>query len=156
MKKTVFILMVLCLLAGCAQTGEQSEPAKKGVHGYRGLPVEVRSEEGIPVKVEAKDDKALPVKVDIQGDKALPVKLDMSGGRALPVEVRVPQLALVFITIAALAILFIAVVTCFAAIAAARSARIARDDAKAAYRSADVIKASQQQREAELHASNNQ
>ncbi len=171
MKKTVFILMVLCFLAGCAETGEQKSPVRAEKQAFKGLPVELRlpTDKSIPVKVEAKDkegipvivqwqgdnakpvkvevksDKALSVDVNIQGDKGLPVRLDMEGDTGLLVEVKLPQNALVFIAIAAAAILLIAIVTCFAAIGAARSA-------KAACQSADTIKKLQQQSKSDLHA----
>jgi len=171
MKETIFILMVFCFLAGCAETGQQKSPAKAERRGLKGLPVELRlpSDKSIPVKVEAKDkegipvkvqwqednakpvkvevkgDKALSVDVNIQGDKRLPVRLDMEGDTGLLVEVKLPQNALVFMAIAAASILFIAIVTCFAAIGAARSAKAARQ-------SADIIKKLQQQSKSDLHA----
>ena len=174
MKETVFALMTLCFLAGCAETGEQKSPAKAEKQPFfKGLPIELQvpDDEAIPVRVEAKDkegipvrvqwqedngkpvkvelktDKALPVDVNIRGDKRLSVRLDMEGGKGLLVEVKLPRAALVFMVIGAAAILLIAIITCFAAIGAARSA-------KAAYQSADAIKKAQQQSKSDLHATN--
>jgi hypothetical protein len=173
---TAIVLIGLCFLAGCAERGEQKNTVKTKAQGYKGLPVELRtqSENGLPVEVQVKgdegvpvkldlqdgkllpvevktqDDKAIPVKLDMQGDESLrvevniqsdkefPVKLDMEGDKGLLVEIKVPQVALVFIAIAVGTILLIAIVTCFVAIGAARSAR-------AACRSSDTIKKIQQQ-----------
>ena len=153
--------MALCFLAGCAQTGEQKSPAKAKRKAFKGFPVELQvpseepipvkvqlqEEEGRPIKVEVKGDKALPVDVKIQGDKVLPVKLDMEGGKGLLVEVKLPQVALVYIAVFAATILIISVVTCFAAVGAARSA-------KAACQSADAIKKAQEQSKSDLHDTN--
>ena len=173
MKEAVFALMTLCFLAGCAETGGQKSLVKAKKQVFKGLPVELHlpSDEGIPIKVEAKDkegipvkvwwqedngkpvkvelktDKALPVDVNIQGDKVLSVRLDMEGGKGLLVEVKLPRAALVFMAIGAAAILLISIVTCFAAIGAARSA-------KAACQSADAIKKVQQQSKSDLHTTN--
>jgi len=162
MKETVFALIVLGFLGGCAETGEQKSPpkAEKEVF-FKGLPVELhlpsdegipvkvhlRDEEGRPIKVEVKGDKALPVDVNIKGDKVLPVKLDTEGGEGLLVEVKLPQVALIYIAIFAATILIIAIVTCFTAVGAARSA-------KAACQSADAIKKAQEQSKSDLHDTN--
>ena len=171
MKEAVFALMTLWFLAGCAETGEQKSPAKAKKQGFKGLPVElqVQDDEAIPVRIETKDkegipvkvqwqednrkpvkvevktDKALPVDVNTPGDKRLSVRLDMEGGKGLLVEVKLPRAALVFMAIGAAAILLISIVTCFAAIGAARSA-------KAACQSADAIRKVQQQSKSDLHA----
>ncbi|MBA7669878.1 hypothetical protein ES703_78016 [subsurface metagenome] len=161
MKEAVFVLMTLCFLAGCAETGEQKSPAKAKRHGFKGFPIELQvpSDEALAVRVKAQDDKAIPVKLDmrggeplrvdvnIPGDKGLPVRLDMEGGKGLLVEVKLPRAALVFMAVGAAAILLISIVTCFAAIGAARSA-------KAAYQSADAIKKVQQQSKSDLHTTN--
>ncbi len=173
MKETIFALMTLWFLAGCAETGEQKSPVKAKKQGFKGVPIELQvpDDEAIPVRIEAKDkegmpvrvqwqedngrpvkvelktDKALPVDVNIQGDKRLSVRLDMEGGKGLLVEVKLPRAALVFMVIGAAAILLISIVTCFAAIGAARSA-------KAACQSADAIKKAQQQSKSDLHTTN--
>jgi len=173
MKEAVFALMTLWFLAGCAETGEQRSPAKAKKQGFKGFPIELQVQDdeaiavsveakykerlpvkvrlqddnGKPIKVEVKTDKALPVDVNIQGGKRLSVRLDMEGGKGLLVEVKLPRAALVFMAIGAAAILLIAIITCFAAIGAARSA-------KAAYQSADAIKKVQQQSKSDLHTTN--
>jgi len=63
MKKTVFSLSILCLLAGCAGP----EPTLK---------VGVQSSEGLPLKVDIKADQELPVVVKTQDAEGLPVKLN--------------------------------------------------------------------------------
>jgi hypothetical protein len=94
-----------------------------------------------------KSDKALAVDVKIQGDKVLPVKLNMEGDKGLLVEIKLPQDALVYIAIVIVAILLVAIITCFAAIGAARSA-------KAACQSVEAIKKAQQQSRSDLHTTN--
>jgi len=147
MKETIFASIILCFLAGCAETGGQKRPAEKGKQAFIALPVELQvpSEEPIPVKVQWQEGKAKPVKVEVQSDKALPVDVNIGGDRGLLVEVKLPWVALIFMSIFGVTILFIAIVSCFAAIAAARSARVA-------YQSADAIRKLQQQSESNLHA----
>jgi hypothetical protein len=74
--------------------------------------------------------------------------LDIREDQSFPVEIKLSQRALVFISIAGGAIFLIAVVSCFAAVAAARSA-------KAVSQSVDAIKKAQQRREAGLSSSKN-
>lgn len=174
MKKTIFVLAIFSLFWGCNGPGNQGDPAEARVEGGKGLPVrvgaqrdkglpvevhmkdgekipidlQVRSDEAIPVKLEVKGEESIPVKLEIEGDKAVPVKLDIREGQSFPVEIKLSQRALVFISIAGGAIFLIAVVSCFVAVAAARSA-------KAVSQSVDVIKKAQQRREAGLSSSKN-
>ncbi len=155
MKETVFILMALCFLGGCAEEGKQKNTVKTKSQGFKGFPIELHlpSDEGMPVRISTKEGTPLkvqlqenigkPLKVELKGAKALPVNLGMQGDERLPVEIKLPQVALVFIAVAAGAILFIAIFTCFAVIGAARSA-------KAACKSADAIKKILQQSRSDL------
>jgi hypothetical protein len=154
MKKMVFTSLVLFLLAGCAQTGQQKSPEKAEKKPYKGIPVELhlqdddtlpvnvqtKDNEPVPVKVIFQDDTEKPVKVQVKTDEALHVEAALKSDKALPVEIKLPHHALIFIAIYAAAILLIALVACFASIAAARSA-------KAASQSTDEIKKLKQQSE---------
>jgi hypothetical protein len=152
-KKTVLILMVLCFLGGCAQKGEQKDAVKTKSQGFKGLPVELRvsSDEGMPVRIQTREGRPLkvqlpedkPLKVEIKSETALPVALDIKEGEVMPVEIKLPQVDLIYIAIAAGAILLITIFTCLTAISAARSAR-------AACKSADAIKKILQQSKSDL------
>lgn len=139
MKKFIFAFVVSCVLAGCTQTGEQKDIVKIGGQSYKGVPVELQlpGDESLAVELRGQNDRGVPVRIDIKDGRLLPVGVNVQGDKGLPVEVKLPRITLIFIGIAVLAIVIIAVVTCFAAIGAARSA-------KAACHSADAISKSRQ------------
>jgi ABC-type lipoprotein release transport system permease subunit len=55
MKNTIFLMVLACLLAGCAGKGPTAMKIK--------TEAELTSEQGLPVKVKAQDEKPLPIKI---------------------------------------------------------------------------------------------
>ncbi len=104
MNKTTFVLMAVCLLAGCA-----------GTNSKQNFKVGVQGDEGPPLKVAINNPQ-------------LPVEINAQGGKALPVKVEVPKLlliALIFTAVATLAAFIVAIIACFVAVTAIRSTKAA-------------------------------
>jgi len=70
-KLLTLILMICCLLAGCAQNSQKRESA------------------GFPVRVGVQGEEPLPVTLEVQSDKPLPVTLIIN--KPLPVEIHLPS-----------------------------------------------------------------
>ncbi len=66
MKKTVLLLAVVCVAAGCG-----------GLDYKEGIKVNVRSGESLPVQVEPQGAEGLPVRLNVQYDKPLPIKIEI-------------------------------------------------------------------------------
>jgi len=102
MKRLGLVLAIWALLAGC-----------EGLDFQDGVKVDVKSAKSLPVQVEAQGGDGLPVRLNVQYDKPLPVKVELP---------RMPVIALVSSAVVTLAALIIAIVACFAARSAVRSA----------------------------------
>lgn len=60
MKNTIFLMVMACLLAGCAGKGPTTMKLK--------TEAEVTSEQGLPVKIKAQDEKPLPIKMIVPNE----------------------------------------------------------------------------------------
>jgi hypothetical protein len=63
MKNAIFIMVLACLLAGCAGKGPTAMKLRTEAN--------VTSEQGLPVKIEAQDEKPLPIKMVVPDEVAV-------------------------------------------------------------------------------------
>ncbi len=63
MKNTIFLVVVACLLAGCAGKGQTGMKLK--------TEAEVTSVQGLPVKVMSYDEKPLPIRMVVPNEIAI-------------------------------------------------------------------------------------
>ncbi|MHC4266271.1 MAG: lipoprotein [Planctomycetota bacterium] len=139
MKKALYALFLLVLLAGCS---DQNEPTIK---------VGIQGEKGRPLSVAIQDEDALNVELDFDKDETLPVKLNISEGEGLPVEIKLPVDASSLVIAAALIGFVFAGIACFAAIHATRRARRAEEKAASANVTAKAVKIAQQHQQRQLY-----
>jgi len=125
-----FIFIVVCLLAGCAnssrpdfrvavQGGADANVPPLKIKADQQLPVEVKT----PIKIETKNDMAMPVEIKTQDalpvEVKTPVEIKAQEGQTLPVEMKVDRT----VVIAAVALAAIAIFTFLTAVFAYLAAR---------------------------------
>ena len=169
MKKLIFALMVVCMIAGC---GSRQGPAiKVGVQSEQERPLDVviQAKQALPVQVDIQEDKALsveiempmevkvnseqplPVKLNVGDGKSIPVRLNIPEDQGLPVQIKLPQKASALFAVAAFVGLCIVVTSFVVAIVAVLSAKKARNIAKSAYLAAEDVKTAQRQHQRQLY-----
>jgi hypothetical protein len=139
MKKALYALFLLVLLAGCS---DQNEPTIK---------VGIQGEKGRPLSVAIQDEDALDVELDFDKGETLPVKLNIPEGEGLPVEIKLPVDASSLITAAALIGFTFAGISCFIAIYAVRRAKRAEEKAASAGLTAKAVKIAQQHQQRQTY-----